>query len=372
MSKFRIVLSLFCLLIGCVEVRSRHELADASRPKPAPSAPVAPDTAALASGISWEAVPAAPDQYRIGLKFPVGVTGVSRWVEGSPAEMVSLAGFEGGSLMDAHFPGGTKLRYLFISARGSQGLTVQVPKDLVIQGVVTVPTAGVLKFPRVFWNRGARLITQGLDVTIEADTIFADGGIVETFPNGQRAADGIAGAGRVGRGGGKLIFRARQMSGKLEVFLRGEDGGHGAPGAMMPRARDGAVTHTVMTVCEQPPAGPAGENGRRGNPGFDGGNGGDAGSLLVDVANAEELELHHQMIPGIGGNGGAGGPGQLGGLGGLQRVDLPGQMCRFAFEINWKRGPDGTSGDPGAAGRSGKNGEPGTCLDRKAHAVCMF
>lgn len=369
MSNAFFVLSLLILFTGCVEVRSRSDEASKSKLE----GKAAPNEAAIKAGVSWEFLPAAPDRYQVALKFPPGITVINRWVEGASSEMTKLSGTEDGAIVDEAFPGGTKIRYLFISAGEQVGVVVELPKDLVIQGAIKAASIPARAYSRIFFERDAKLVTEGKEMTFEAETILSQSALIESFPSGTRAKDGVHTRGLDGRSGGKIVFKAKRMSGQLEVILRGEDGGHGAPGAVMERAREGRHSLIELRKCEAPPAGFTGENGKTGNSGFGGGNGGDSGSVLIDIVDARELKLGTHLINGLGGRGGAGGPGQQGGLGGTRKIVFAGVgMCHHSFESNWSRGPEGSTGANGSAGASGKDGASGTCLDRKTKSVCIF
>src|SRR6478736_2840426 len=79
-----------------------------------------------------------------------------------------------------------------------------------------------------FYNPGQSLRWSGPNVwrledkafILEADTIFFDNDVIETFQKGATAL-------KNGRSGGMISIRARKAYGKLTIYSRGEDG---APG----------------------------------------------------------------------------------------------------------------------------------------------
>jgi hypothetical protein len=126
---------------------------------------------------------------------------------------------------------------------------VQIPKDFEVRDQEVLPSQKITGFNRLFFYRGSRLSTAGLDLSIDVNEIISDAGVIETFPEKQAAL-----VGALGRSGGNISIKAKTGKGLLYVFGRGENGGAGAegkvgaPGKSGRQGRGGLTTHEKVEI----------------------------------------------------------------------------------------------------------------------------
>lgn len=271
--------------------------------------------------------------------------------------------------------------------------SVVIPKDFVIrENSFNINEDTRIEVQRVFLHKDFPLYIHNHKVEIVTSELHADSMSIETFPVGQTAQPQTK-----GKSGGSLSFSTKKLYGRLKIIMRGENGGQGAKGNIIPGRPSTQGTpagpgelkcSTPMDPCLRNPnlclkipreylspasshcfckkygtAGGLGVQGQRGSRGARGMSGGDSGSVRISVQEYIPLEgldptLSHPeedivsivQIPGSGGVGGEGGEGQLGGLGGAGQNKLDHQDCR---------GPEGAEGAKGEQGEVGPPGERG-------------
>ncbi len=262
----------------------------------------------------------------------------------------------------------------------SREAAVETPLDMEVASPVDWPASEITGINRLFLRKGSRLRTLGRDFRIDVRAIIADDAVIESFAEGRTAALGVAGS-----HGGSLDLKAQTGMGSLSILARGENGGAGLPGARGgagpagARGSDGVADYevdcTVLSLarlamgdhghcfkhwyCKRETGN--GAQGGRGASGAGGGSGlagGESMSVTVDVADAKNLSLRYEKLPGVGGPGGPGGAGGPGGPGGPPGSRDSGAHCRVA-----QLGPAGPIGSPGPSGPSGASGE--------ARPVCL-
>lgn len=252
---------------------------------------------------------------------------------------------------------------------------VKIPRDFVVrkdQSEFTENTT--LSVNRVFLG-DVPLRTNGFDVEIQTSELISKKGIIETFPEGQKANLNID-----GRNGGNLIINATSAHGSLKVFMRGEHGGDGAKGpAFSDRAASGAAAGEGSYFCEcvgmhcdgplvlstkiqartcycEVSGGNAGNgaNGVQGRKGLPARKGGSSGNLKINIRDGSGFLVETYKSIGLAGQPGEGGDGQLGGLGGTSS----GAKC---------------SGKPGGGGATGPKGDVGDkSQDGELQTICLY
>ena len=210
---------------------------------------------------------------------------------------------------------------------------------------------------------GARIVTNGNTLTIQAITLVGGGSIISFRPEDLTPeAAGVGQVGIPGYPGGTLyldIFKG--FNGTLEINLTGQNGGAGGPGAagsggpVGPRGSN-AVEGLFDCRSGGQDGGPGGQGGS-GQAGGDGGNGGNGGDLLFSKSLSGQLSQIHLIAtggsPGYGGLGGPGGPGGPGGEGGSG-------SARCGGGRGGSQGPPGLKGPDGSKGKPGKDGGEST------------
>ena len=205
---------------------------------------------------------------------------------------------------------------------------------------------------------GARLITNGVDFDLTVAKLEINGGSILTFES--KASPPPASArspGLPGRSGGRVyVSVAQSIAGRLDIDLRGQDGGAGgvgAPGAPGQVGARGADAVAGLFDCRSGGQnGGKGGDGQQGEQGAPGGTGGDGGSLTLSgvLGDSDRIvfraEGGHGGAGGLGGEGGPGGPGGQGGSGG--------GLCGGGHP-----GPLGSLGPQGPPGVGGPSGRPG-------------
>jgi hypothetical protein len=341
-----------------------------------------------------------PNQYQTHLKWNVNDDEGEHWViqrqsEKEPAANVGTVSHEAKDYIDTTVVAGTTYRYTLASTDSEsftvkKSLDVTVPRDLTVTGVTALPS--VTGIGRLIIPKGSKIVTNGKDIEISVDQIISDGGTLETFPEGQTAAQNTP-----GRSGGQVKLRAKSGTGVLTVIARGETGGasttvgpQGAPGPngipglnancgykdndqvcgiepseyqqIVDKCKQGGIFNDIWCkvlqnfYCKMQPGnggqGVVGFPGGQGGPGF---NGGDSGNILVEIADPTNIQINPVSVAGEGGLGGPGGPGGAGGQGGS-----PGQSDRLhictGVALPGPQGPLGPTGLPGITGVPGVKG----------------
>ena len=239
--------------------------------------------------------------------------------------------------------------------------------DIVLDGSTLVLTPGSqsLFARKLTLKNGARIVTNGSDLTLQATTIESINGDpakadIVAFEEGNFPATPTEPGqpGTNGRPGGSLTIEGAIAGGsRLKVSLLGQDGGTGARGNNGKAGVSGANgvngSDSLIDCKRGGGDGSAGNAGENGGPGGAGGNGGDGGRLRLVGAIVNQLaRLEFSNLggkPGQGGPGGAGGNGAKGGAGGSGTV-----YCRGG-----KPGPKGADGAQGIQGQIGSAGKPG-------------
>lgn len=227
-------------------------------------------------------------------------------------------------------------------------------------GSSSAPAAASLAFSALELRGGARIITNGSNVSLSARSITSRDGQILSFdqndldpPTAPPATAGVN-----GRTGGTLtLFGELSKDSKLTITLRGQNGGRGGSGR---RGLVGAAgvpgTNAADHIFD---CARGGGNGGPGRPGGDGergapgGNAGDGGTLwLAGPIRAQQNQISFSAPPGHPGKGGPGGDGGEGGRGGPGGAGSV--FCRAGMP-----GPDGLSGKTGLPGENGSEGHDG-------------
>jgi hypothetical protein len=235
---------------------------------------------------------------------------------------------------------------------------------IVIDGAtlsITPPRVGsgqVISVKSIEFRHGGRIVTNGVNLEINAELIVSDRGQILAFAVPVADQAGIGAGGGSGLGAGTVVLNGALKTGdKLIVSLAGQDGqsgGAGVPGptgAQGPSGDNGA--DHLFDCAHGGGNGGAGSQGGKGGTGGSGGAGGDGGRLILrgDLA-AQRLQIDFSAPGGRGGagglpgNGGAGGPGGPGGGGTT--------YCRGG--VVGPSGPSGPAGEPGSSGHNGREG----------------
>ena len=207
---------------------------------------------------------------------------------------------------------------------------------------------------------------------------MGENGKLGTFP-----LESTAPANTIGRSGGQINLKVKNIYGQISFELRGENGG--VQKEIPPKKLDRPMTPSHLNgQCNQDNienkngkcVGKKGINGEKGYPGLQGMEGGNSGSLELTVNSMSKAIVSLLYFPGKGGRGGEGGEGQDGGIGGIGSTvkyyddDVKGGAIggsgqknkAFDAENNKKKivkYPDGPEGDKGDQGEEGEPGYDG-------------
>ncbi|MFN8846804.1 MAG: hypothetical protein ACK5V3_08990 [Bdellovibrionales bacterium] len=257
-----IMIALNLVLIGCIEVRDVKSKD--------------PEGQTLDSKIQYGIEPLAhPQKYLVNF---FGVSCDSHFRKTSPQKKVEVASLQNCSHV---------VTEAGVHEYSFKDLQVQVliPTDLVIDNKVTLSQLPVeeldlnaevthrLKIKgRLYFKRGAQLITEGKRVLIQADVIETEGAEVLSFEVGQQAQ-----ATMNGRNGGLIWIKAREIKGSMKFILRGENGGDG---------ENHFITRKKVHELN-----------------LAGGHGGNSGRVFIEVENLKNSYLKTEMFPGALGKG---------------------------------------------------------------------
>ncbi len=211
-------------------------------------------------------------------------------------------------------------------------------------------------------RNGARIVTNGINLEIDALLISSDKGQILSFNGSTKAPADPAAPGNKGRPGlsaGTVVLNGKLRGDEvLVVSLSGQDGQKGGRGITGTRGAHGprgsnAADHVFRCASEAGDGG-AGTAGGKGGTGGNGGSGGNGGRLVLRGDLASQRSQIEFTAPGGNGGGGGdrgnGGPGGLGGYGGSGST-----YCRGGSV-----GPQGPTGPPGNLGTPGNNGQLGS------------
>jgi hypothetical protein len=240
-----------------------------------------------------------------------------------------------------------------VEVRDKNARTEQATNDLVVEGEYIVPTPKikaqriVLHYDRLVLKPHGKFITNGSNMRLEIGELVSEGGAIATFPDNTITPVGVD-----GQSGGNLEIAITHATGKLQVVMRGQDGGRGVAGeALMDaltgakgaKGRDAVYATGIFAPGSDGSPGGVGYQGLKGGNGF---KGGDTGTALINVGSVTDFHLLITGIVGHGGPGGPGGPGGKGGPGGDPGRD----------SIQRSAGPQGPQGPQGPEGLAGPSG----------------
>lgn len=275
----KLLLGMLALSISaCIKVRDPKEEAKEESKK----GQVAPQQV---SEITYEIEPLPQFQkYLVRLKNLSGQTSVHRFSANSKDKPVVV-----GSLEDVVDHSGL-VEYRILSNGQERFLRVEIPNDVLVEGempITKLPIEELKNSPlgvdkkvsikgRLFFKSGSRLVTNGLRVLIEAQTIESEGASVYTRIDTKAAEVRFPNAVyKDGDSGGTIYLRAKVLRGALHFHLRGQDGSTGEQWS--------SKHYSVAQV-----------------DGFDGGN---SGLLYVDIQDMSHGAITYNAEPGKGGAG---------------------------------------------------------------------
>jgi hypothetical protein len=103
-------------------------------------------------------------------------------------------------------------------------ITIEIPKDFVIQGQYVLNSDLVQSSQRMFLVN-AQIYTQSFKLSLDIDQLIVSGpAIVASFPDGSRATTNV-----FGLNGGSISITAKEAIGNLYVLQNAQNGGNGAP-----------------------------------------------------------------------------------------------------------------------------------------------
>lgn len=269
------------LLTACVKVTDEKPTEEAQpAPDQAPSTVTAPKSdqpepipdsrpAYLVSPLS------EPLHYEVRLLMPESSVVVERVLLSDQSRVVLPLNFNDGYLVDPTALSNQKYLYRFGRLEKGQfnlqkEIPIQIPKDLVIQNEVNLlMDESWSDSSRIFLLTGGIITTNGFQLLVKTQKLYAFGGVVRTFAS----ADGPAPGGR--KNGGVIEFEADEATGVFRIQLLGKNGSAGT------------------TVA--------------GNfVGTDGENGGNTGMATLNVKTFVQMGYEPLLTPGKGGAGGMG------------------------------------------------------------------
>jgi hypothetical protein len=234
--------------------------------------------------------------------------------------------------------------------------------SIVIDGAtlaISAPARGsnrTLMLNRLELLHGGKIVTNGVNLEIDAELFVSDGGEFVSFdpandttsaPTGSNGASGL-------NAGALVLDGTLNRNDILRVSLVGQDGQAGGPGFTgstgAPGTRGDNGADHLFDCAHGGGNGGNGSQGAKGGQGGAGGAGGNGGRLILRGGIAtQRVQIEFTSDPGkggMGGPGGSGGPGGPGGPGGSGTT-----YCRG--------GNPGQSGPAGPKGEKGAEGPPG-------------
>lgn len=269
------------------------------------------------------------------------------------------------------------LTYKIYSGEAISGeVTATLAPDLLItrsEKPITLQSLGIssgeYNFGVIFLEEGSVLQTEGLVVKLNADRLFSENAMIETFS--EEFAQAVPIQGRVGLPGGELKMNMVRAMGNLSVYMRGTHGGKGRDaevqtniGAKGAKGADGEnhekchyskeapLGEICSIVCDKNPgSGGQGAQGPKGNQGGVGMVGGASG--IAEVIVEEKVGFFDVRLTQQAGKGGQGGNGSVGGTGGAGG-DAGKVVERCSKDVRaGTQGPQGPQGDQGPEGADG-------------------
>ncbi len=392
----QIILSVLVLYLGLMTLGA-CQIEEDIPPDLAPQEPTPPETLSI-EVVGLE----APNRYQAILNWQTN-SEPKAWLihrqEKSEATPTLIATLDKKlrTFVDANVAAGKAYTYFVFGETDAPLKTeVIVPTDLDVTGTITL--RGDLKFNRIFFRDGSRVVTNGETLNLTAAEIISDGGMIDSSPPSRIAPPGTSGL-----GAGAITINAKSAHGTLKISGKGEngtngiDGQNGRDGRQGPTGKAGECginpeyarrilgiesaesamrrnplpsnndllnfllfgTNICKFICVRAPEnGGPGERGADGNDGGAGGAGGDSAKVFVHIEESSNFVVSIDTTPGIGGAGGRGGRGGKGGPGGLPGARDQDHRCPPA-----NPGPPGEDGRPGRTGRYGADGlrQP-TCI----------
>jgi hypothetical protein len=258
-----------------------------------------------------------------------------------------------------------------VEQRPAPGLTrAQIVEELSKKPIVvldnavlelTPPSAGSsrsLMLNRLELLHGSRIVTNGINLEIDAQSIVSDGGGIIAFVEQRREPAASGNNGAPGLNAGTIVLDTElNHNDLLNIELKGQNGQQGGVGlvgpigAQGPRGEDGA--DHLFDCAHGAGNGGNGAKGGVGGTGGVGGPGGSGGKLILRGPITSQRSQIEFTTPGgrggLGGDGGPGGPGGPPGGGGSGTT-----YCRGGHPGN-----PGQLGDKGQPGALGADGVPG-------------
>jgi hypothetical protein len=237
--------------------------------------------------------------------------------------------------------------------------------SIVVDGAtlsISAPARGsnrTLMLNRLELLHGGKLVTNGVNLEIDAELFVSDGGEIISFDPATNLTSASSGTnGASGLSAGTLVLDGMlNRNDILRVSLIGQDGqagGRGFTGSIgAPGTRGDNGADHLFDCAHGGGNGGNGAQGGKGGQGGAGGAGGDGGRLILRGGIASQrVQVDFLSAPGsggLGGPGGDGGPGGPGGPGGSGTT-----YCRGGGPGS--AGLQGLKGEKGADGPSGQHG----------------
>lgn len=352
------IVSISCVFLfcSCVKVQDAEE----DKPKASISAASDQDNSNSYQGNldSYILMGSEVNDYQVQLDFPPQSQSVQRMLVDDSKTLTRLElNVANGKYIDTKPILGRQSIYQFGHINNGnyiidKQVQVSVPIDYMLDRSLALDQPLTLnQYRRVFFAEGVKLLTNGYSFSINAEEMIAPDLQIETFSEGSTLSS------QNGKAGGSIVIKAKSGEGKINLVLRGQNGGKGkTPAALAP--------DIAVDPCPNGPWLPGGKQmcsawgkmivgpnayedmdpvklqthpqplrGRNGDQGF---NGGDSGTVQITITEQHHLQFSHSIFVGQGGEGGDGGKGQY-----VERNDYKAQ---------------GADGDKGARGYDGKAG----------------
>lgn len=267
-----------------------------------------------------------------------------------------------------------------------ESFKIHLRKSLVISGIKNPYSIGLGFGPidLLVFDEDSILLTEGVHLKIQAREIISKNGKIITFTEEGQSKNidnqhGIS--------GGLIDVETETSIGKLEVELRGKNGGRQTrvpetikkmpPKDSTLNGNCGGYVDEHHSINDQKCFGKVGRNGYKGLKGFDGLNGGSSGAFFYKANKRDDLKLKVEYFPGKGSSGGVGGLGGKGGPGGIGSTlkyfrdsDHRGSSAHKSISLDSNhthKFPDGKQGPRGETGDYGNKGQDGNYEDSIIH-----